>query len=157
MVKLSTIFLLVFLISLAGCVSRPGQQTMATNGFISGTAVVRSYGYHYPAATARTVRLSTPTAVPAESIYASRPFDDPTLVIIRNSSFRTTFAIKIDQGSLFELEPGEVSSNLYLGVGDHTMRVSGTNLSHLGQLKVPERIMMITVRPEGRSQIIILR
>lgn len=97
-----------------------------------------------------------PASVSYQNIYSSRPFDDPTLVILRNGSDRARLTVTIDDGEPIVLAPGQITTNLNLDIGDHQAKVRGEVPTTLGSRPIPERIFPLRIDPRGRSQIIYL-
>lgn len=96
-----------------------------------------------------------PTAIPPaadyQTIYSS-VYDDPSLVIFNNKSYRN-IKITIDGQSPIRLEPYRSTSNLHLGQGDHRTVIEIERPTAAHGIWTTTRSFTIRVRPEGRSQI----
>lgn len=125
----------------------------------STPAIVHRYDYAKPpAGLAPGTPPNPPNTQPAgsnyQTIYGSS-FDDPSLVIFKNDSYRT---VKIDisgsgQKGPIILEAYQTTSDLHLGLGDHQVRilVEKPTAAH-GTWQVVH-FFTISIRPEGKSQI----
>jgi hypothetical protein len=100
---------------------------------------------------------SLPPPVDYPTVYPPAPFDDPTLIVLVNESERTTFYVSIDGQKQIVLKPGQASPNVHLDIGDHWVHVKGSIPTQLGTRAIPDKVMKVRVRPEGRSQILYLR
>jgi len=133
--------------------------------FLAGCATstpVISHRYDYsqpPAGLASGTPPSPPNGQPVapnyQTIYGSA-FDDPSLVIFKNDSYRR---VKIDisgsgQKGPIVLEAYQATSNLHLGLGDHHVRIliEKSTAAH-GTWQVVQ-FLTIQIRPEGKSQTI---
>jgi hypothetical protein len=89
-----------------------------------------------------------------QKIYGSG-FDDPSLVIFKNDSYRT---VKIDisgsgQKGPIILEAYQATPNLHLGLGDHSVRILIEKPTAAHDTWQVIQFFTISIRPEGRSQI----
>lgn len=132
--------------------------------FLAGCATsmpVIAHKYDYstpPAGLAPGTPPSPPNTQPAGANYQKihgSSFDDPSLVIFKNDSYRT---VKIDisgsgQKGPITLEAYQATSNIHLGLGDHPVRIiiERPTAAH-GTWQVVQ-FLTIRIRPEGKSQI----
>lgn len=144
--KKSVLSYFLLIVFLAGCATSP-------------PVIVHRYDYATPpAGLAPGTPPSPPGTQPAgqnyQKIYGSS-FDDPSLVIFKNDSYRK---VKIDisgsgQKGPIVLEAYQATSNLYLGLGDHQVRIliEKPTAAH-GTWQVVQ-FFTIRIQPEGKSQI----
>lgn len=132
-------------------------------GLLSGPAepplVIHQYNYQAvppQPQTGAAVKPGPPQPVPYQTEYQTAPRDDPTLAIFTNVSDRATFEIVIDGKAPIVLPPRAVSADIYLDVGDHTVKVRGTIPTHFGPRPIPEYIRSLRVEARGRYQPIYL-
>ncbi|MEK7162944.1 MAG: hypothetical protein AAB696_01515 [Patescibacteria group bacterium] len=91
-------------------------------------------------------------AVNYQTIYGSA-WDDPTLVIFKNDSYRKV-RIEIDGQKPIILNSYSATANLYFGIGEHQVRlvIEKPTAAH-GTWEVI-RFLKISIQPWNRSQII---
>ena len=92
-----------------------------------------------------------PIPVDYQTIYQST-WDDPTLVVFKNDSYRKVW-VEIDGQRPIVLQPYSATANLYLGVGEHQVRITieKPTAAH-GTWKLIQ-FFKINISPYGRSQI----
>lgn len=141
------LFLIWLCIANLGCAGPGGPST-----------IINQYEYALPAPTPSVMSLNPnfdPNAplspVDYQTIYASS-FDDPTLVVFNNKSYRKVKII-IDSQKPIELTAYQTTADLHLGVGEHRAKIvlEKPTQAH-GTLEVI-REFRVEIRPEGRSQI----
>lgn len=139
-------FVLLAVLLLAGCAAPP--QT-----------VVYQYNYQAepqtgPASPPIGEPVHPPTPVRYRIVYPARPFDDPTTVILKNVSLRARMTITIDDGEPFLLEPGDITANIKLDLGDHEVKIKRVITTGLGEKRVTDELLPIRIAPRGRTQIL---
>ncbi len=92
-----------------------------------------------------------PPAVDYPTIY-QLAWDDPSLVIFKNDSYRRV-RIEIDDKKSIVLGPYGATSNLHLGIGDHPVRITIEKPTANHGAWEMVRFLKVYIRPEGRSQI----
>lgn len=92
-----------------------------------------------------------PPIVNSPTIYNSS-WDDPSLVIFKNESYRRAL-IQIDRQKPIVLEPYGATSDLYLGIGEHRVRLTVEKPTAVHGVWEEVDIFSIYISPEGRSQI----
>jgi len=134
-----------------------GQDSWWGSGMSS--VIVHQYNYRAqpqpaPPGTPPLPPTAMPPAADYPTIYGSS-WDDPTLVIFKNNSYRKT-KIEINGQKPIVLEPYGATANLHLDIGEHPVRltIEKPTASH-GTWEVV-RFFPIYIRPEGRSQIFYL-
>jgi len=120
------------------------------------SVIVHKYNYQaQPPALAPGAPPSLPDKAPGivdyQTIYGSA-WDDPTLVIFKNDSYRK-IRIGIDGQRPIVLAPYGATADLHLGVGEHRARliIEKPTAAH-GAFEVI-RFLPISIRPEGQAQI----
>lgn len=117
--------------------------------------IIHKYDYQArPPALAPGTPPGTPIAPPVvdySTIYSSA-FDDPSLVIFKNDSYRKV-RIEIDAQKPILLDPYGATANLHLGPGEHKVKIviEKPTIAH-GTWEVT-RFFTIYISPERRSQI----
>lgn len=92
-----------------------------------------------------------PAPVDYQTVYKSA-WDDPTLIIFKNDSYRK-LRVEINSQRPIVLESYGATADLHLGVGEHRVRLVIEKLTAAhGTLEVI-RFFKIYIRPEGHSQI----
>lgn len=143
-----------------GLLAVAGLSGCATTGMPG--VVVHKYDYQAkpPAGQAPGAPPSPPSSQPAavdyQTIYGSA-FDDPSLVIFKNDSYRK---VKIDIGGQKKpivLEPYGATTNLYLGLGSHSVRVIIEKPTAVHGTWRVVQFFTIYIRPEGKAQIFHIR
>lgn len=135
---------LLFLILLVGCSSQ------------APTVVVHWYDYQAkPPALAPGTPPAPPTAlepVNYQTVYDSG-WDDPTLVIFRNDSYRKV-RIEINGQQPIVLEARGITPDLHFGLGEHRVRIVTEKPTAAHGIMEVVRFCTVYIRPEGRSQIV---
>lgn len=115
--------------------------------------IIHKYDYQArPPALAPGTPPGPPTAPPAvdySTIYSSS-FDDPSLVVFKNDSYRKV-KIEINDQKPIVLDPYGATANLHLGLGKHKVKIviEKPTTAH-GTWEVT-RFFTIYISPEGRS------
>ncbi len=126
-----------------------------------GGLPVIEYNYNYQAVPPMVPQGGVPAQPPGppqsvsyRTVYKSAPFDDPTLAVFLNTSHRATRVVTIDDREPIVLEPGRVTANIRLPLGDHQVMVRGTIPTYFGPAEIPEKVFSLRVEALGRPHII---
>jgi hypothetical protein len=118
--------------------------------------IVHKYDYQArPAPSLPGTPPTPPTVPPAadyQTIYKSS-WDDPTLVIFKNDSYRKV-RIEINNQKPIVLKPYGATSNLHLGLGELRVKIVIEKPTAAHGVWEITRFFTIRIQPEGRSQII---
>ncbi len=93
----------------------------------------------------------SPPAVDYSTIYGSA-WDDPSLVIFKNESYRR-IKIQIDKQKPIALEPYGATANLHLDKGEHKIKIAVEKPTAAHGIWEDIRFFTINVSPSGHSQI----
>lgn len=118
--------------------------------------IVHKYDYQArPLALAPGTPPSPPSAGPPpvdyQTIYESA-WDDPTLVIFKNDSYRKVKVV-IDGQKPIILTSYGATADLHLGMGEHRIRITVEKQTVAHGTWEVVRLMQISIRPENRSQV----
>src|SRR3989344_2935582 len=94
-----------------------------------------------------------PAMPPASAPFGYRApiFDDPTLVIFKNTSRRAVLEVEVGGYQKFSLVPGQ-ATRLHLDIGQHEVRISGWVPTALGPRPIEPRTQRIRIEARGRPQ-----
>ncbi len=92
-----------------------------------------------------------PLPITYQTIYGSA-WDDPTLVIFKNDSYRR-MRIQIDGQGPIVLEPYSATADMHFGIGEHRVRTMTEVPTRVHGTFGVVRFFTIFIRPEGRAQI----
>lgn len=126
-------------------------------GYSLGGPPVVVNRYDYPSIPPRTsggMPVEPPPPLMYQTVYPPAPFEDPTLVVMKNTSYRAILWWSIDGGKETILLPGQITADIRVDVGDHTIRYRGEVLTGLGPRQIPERVFPLRIDPRGRAQFI---
>lgn len=142
-----SVFVMSVLPLLVGC---------ATNGGAPGV-LIHQYSYQaqppaLPPGTPPPPPVPQPALVPYETVYESA-WDDPSLVIFRNDSYRKV-RIEIDGKPPIVLDAYGITADLHLGIGEHRAKVNVEKPTAAHGTWEVVRLFSIFINPEGRSQVI---
>lgn len=132
-------------------------------GGYSGPTIVNNYSYQAipppvtPGSNMPVGPPGPPLPVLYQTLYPTRPFSDPTLVVFRNGSERAMLRLSID-GNQEEivLQPGEATPDIHLDIGDHNVRVRAEVPTALGMRRAPDQFLVFRIHPRGTAQIVYL-
>ena len=101
-----------------------------------------------------TVVVVAPPVPPVSyrTIYESA-WDDPSLVVFRNDSYRKV-RIELDGQMPIILGAYGITANLHLGIGEHKAKISIEKPTAAHGTWEVVRLVPIFIHPEGRSQIV---
>ena len=168
--KLVSIFILVAVIVVGnGCVSvlrhrdrneEPRQKNIAGSGYNMPLIIIHKYDYEAkpPALTPGTPPLPPSVSIPPPVAYKTSyesAWDDPTLVVFVNQSYRVV-RIQIGDEPEIRLAPYQATANLHLAPGEYNIRKTVEKPVKLGQGAVFDWVTFfkLNVTLNGRSQII---
>ena len=117
--------------------------------------IVYKYDYQAkpPALSPGTMPLPGPPPLADYQTVYDSSFDDPSLVIFKNDSYRKV-RIWIDKGKQpIILEPYGATSDLHLGVGEHLVRVAIEKPTAVHGIWTVNQEFTVYVHPEGEAQI----
>lgn len=123
---------------------------------VGGTPNIIIYQYNYqakPQVAPPGTPLSTtaPAPVDYQTIYGSS-WDDPSLVIFKNESYRR-IKIQIDKQKPIALEPYGATADIHLGRGEHNVRIAIEKPTAAHGIWEEIQFLTINISPSGRSQI----
>lgn len=117
-----------------------------------GTPDIIVYQYNYQTKPQTTPPLlNMPSPVDYPTIYSSA-WDDPSLVIFKNESYRRV-KVQIDKQKPITLEPYGATTDLHLNIGEHNVRVAIEKPTAAHGIWEDVRFFPIHISPAGRSQI----